>query len=51
MYLPQAYNFAGQMLVFPRDAVRPLTVPSAKVMTFVVSGGVADLSKDDSAGR
>ena len=51
VYLPQAYNFAGQMLVFPRDAVRPLTVPSAKVMTFVVSGGVADVNKDDSAGR
>lgn len=43
VYLPQSYNFAGQMLVFPRDRVTPLNAPSAKVMTFVVSGGVAEV--------
>ncbi len=46
VYLPQSYNFAGQTLVFPRDSVTPLDAPSAKVMTFVVSGGVADVGKD-----
>jgi uncharacterized membrane protein len=44
VYLPQSYNFAGQMLVFPRDRITPLSAPSAKVMAFVVSGGVAEVS-------
>jgi uncharacterized membrane protein len=45
VYLPQSYNFAGQMLVFPRDKVVKLSAPSAKVMAFVVSGGVAEVTR------
>jgi uncharacterized membrane protein len=45
VYLPQSYNFAGQMLVFPRDRVVRLDAPSAKVMAFVVSGGVAEVTR------
>ena len=43
VYLPQSYNFAGFMLVFPRDRVTLLTAPSSQVMAFVVSGGVAEV--------
>jgi len=43
VYLPQSYNFAGFMLVVPREQVMPLALPSAQVMAFVVSGGVAEL--------
>jgi uncharacterized membrane protein len=46
VYLPFSYSFAGQVLLFPRDRVVPLAVSSAKVMTFVVSGGVAEVSKE-----
>jgi uncharacterized membrane protein len=45
VYLPFSYSFAGQMLVFPRDRVTPVAAPSAKVMAFVVSGGVAEVSR------
>lgn len=45
VYLPQSYNFAGQMMIFPRDRITPLDAPSAKVMAFVVSGGVAEIEK------
>jgi uncharacterized membrane protein len=45
VYLPFSYSFAGQLLLFPRDRVVPLEASSAKVMTFVVSGGVAEVSK------
>jgi uncharacterized membrane protein len=45
VYLPFSYSFAGQLLVFPRDRVTHLPAPSAKVMTFVVSGGVAEVSR------
>lgn len=41
VYLPQAYNFAGQVIVVPATAVRPLEVDSTEVMTFIVSGGVS----------
>ena len=41
VYLPQSYNFAGNVLLFPKEAVKPLDIESSEVMTFIVSGGVA----------
>ena len=41
VYLPQSYNFAGNLLLFPRDQVRELDAPSSEVMGFLVSGGVS----------
>ncbi len=41
VYVPQSYNFAGQLLIFPRAHVQPLDTNSADMMTFIVSGGVA----------
>ena len=43
VYLPQSYNFAGQLLIFPARAVQPLDADSADVMAFIVSGGVTAL--------
>jgi uncharacterized membrane protein len=40
VYLPQSYNFAGSLLIFPTSAVTPLDAESADVMAFIVSGGV-----------
>ncbi len=40
VYLPQSYNFAGSLLIFPTSAVEPLDAESADVMAFIVSGGV-----------
>ncbi len=41
VYMPQSYNFAGQVLIFPKEAVTPLDINSSEAMTFIVSGGVA----------
>lgn len=41
VYFPQSYNFAGHLLVFPKDQVRPLEAESAEIMAFLVSGGVS----------
>jgi uncharacterized membrane protein len=41
VYLPQSYNFAGNVLIFPKEAVTPLDIESSEAMTFIVSGGVA----------
>lgn len=44
VYLPQSYNFAGQVLLFPADQVTPLDSASSDVMAFIVSGGVVEVS-------
>jgi len=41
VYLPQSYNFAGNVLVFPKEAVQPLDIESSEAMAFIVSGGVS----------
>jgi uncharacterized membrane protein len=41
VYFPQSYNFAGNLLVVPREYVDPLEVHTPELMTFVVSGGVS----------
>jgi uncharacterized membrane protein len=43
VYFPQSYNFAGNVLIVPRDQVTPLAVSSTDLMTFIVSGGVSGL--------
>lgn len=43
VYVPQAYNFAGQLLVVPRRLVTPIPAKGADTMAFIVSGGVAEL--------
>jgi len=40
VYFPQAYNFAGQLVVVPGSAVKPVTIDAAEAMAFIVSGGV-----------
>jgi uncharacterized membrane protein len=44
VYLPQSYNFAGQLLLFPAEQVTPVTAQSSDVMAFIVSGGVVDVA-------
>ncbi len=41
VYLPQSYNFAGNVLLFPKESVKPLDIESSRAMAFVVSGGVS----------
>ena len=40
VYLPQSYNFAGNLLVVPKEQITSLSVDSGDVMAFIVSGGV-----------
>jgi uncharacterized membrane protein len=41
VYVPQAYNFGGNLLVLPATQVRPVAADSADLMAFIISGGVA----------
>jgi uncharacterized membrane protein len=43
VYLPQSYNFAGNLLIVRRELVEPVDADPAQFMAFVVSGGVAEM--------
>lgn len=49
VYCPHSYNFSGQLVVVSTDRVEQLDKPSADVMAFIVSGGVAGLSGSPAA--
>ena len=44
VYLPQSYNFAGNMIILPQDRVQAVDADSAQFMAFIVSGGVAEMT-------
>jgi len=41
VYFPHSYNFSGEMFIVPKELVRPINIPPAEAMKFIVSGGVA----------
>jgi uncharacterized membrane protein len=41
VYFPQSYNFAGNLLIVPREQVELLDISTAELMTFIVSGGIS----------
>ncbi|MFA6955269.1 MAG: DUF502 domain-containing protein [Thermoanaerobaculia bacterium] len=41
VYFPQAYNFAGNLVIVPRESVRAVDGDPGRVMAFIVSGGVS----------
>jgi uncharacterized membrane protein len=40
VYLPQSYNFAGNLIIVSKELITPLPVESGTVMAFIVSGGI-----------
>jgi uncharacterized membrane protein len=47
VYVPQAYNFAGQLYVLPKDKVRMIDkITSGEAMKYAVTGGVVDLDAE-----
>ena len=42
VYLPQSYNFAGNLLIVPREQITPLEADSGDLMAFIVSGGISN---------
>lgn len=46
VYLPQSYNFAGNLIIVPASRVTPLKQPAGEVTTFIVSGGVSTRKPD-----
>lgn len=49
VYVPQAYNFAGQLYILPRERVRKIDkITSGEAMKYAVTGGVVDLDEERS---
>jgi uncharacterized membrane protein len=47
VYVPQAYNFAGQLYILPRSKVRKIDkISSGEAMKYAVTGGVVDLDDE-----
>src|SRR6185503_5678470 len=47
VYVPQSYNFAGQLYILPRNKVRKIEhITSGEAMKYAVTGGVVDLEED-----
>ncbi len=41
VYLPQSYNFAGNLIVVSKEQVTPIDASSGAVMALIVSGGIS----------
>lgn len=43
VYVPQAYNFAGQLYILPKDKIRKIeNIAAGDVMKYTVTGGVVE---------
>jgi uncharacterized membrane protein len=43
VYFPHSYAFSGELFIVPSNQVKPLDIPPAEAMKFVVSGGISKL--------
>jgi len=41
VYIPQAYNFAGNLIIVPSSDVKLLDAGAKEIMTFILSGGLS----------
>lgn len=41
VYVPQAYNFAGNLIIVHKDQVTPINKPGPEVMALIVSAGIS----------
>jgi uncharacterized membrane protein len=41
VYVPQAYNFGGTVMLVPQSRIEPLSIDGVTAMTFALSGGVS----------
>lgn len=47
VYVPQSYNFAGQLYILPRTRVKKIeAITSGEAMKYAVTGGVVDLEEE-----
>ncbi len=45
VYLPFSYSFAGELIILPRENIRPLHASGTDMMKFIISGGVTEIKE------
>ena len=45
VYLPFSYSFAGELIILPRENIRPLDASGTDMMKFIISGGVTEIKE------
>jgi uncharacterized membrane protein len=43
VYLPFSYGFNGQLVIVPKENVKPINVTGTEMMKFIISGGVTEI--------
>ncbi len=43
VYLPFSYGFNGQLVIVPRENVKPIDSSGSEMMKFIISGGVTEI--------
>jgi len=43
VYLPFSYGFNGELIILPKENVRPLNASGTDMMKFIISGGVTEI--------
>jgi uncharacterized membrane protein len=46
VYLPFSYSFAGELIILPRENIRPLNASGTDMMKFIISGGVTEIKEE-----
>lgn len=46
VYFPFSYAFTGELLIVPKDCIKPLKVNSGEIMKFIVSAGLTGPKSD-----
>jgi uncharacterized membrane protein len=46
VYFPHSFNFSGNLFIVPKSNLTPISGATSDIMKFIVSGGVADISKN-----
>jgi len=47
VYLPFSYSFAGELIILPRENIRPIHASGTHMMKFIISGGVTEIKDKD----
>jgi uncharacterized membrane protein len=43
VYLPFSYSFTGELVILPRENIKPIDASGTNMMKFVISGGVSGI--------
>ncbi|MEY4595485.1 MAG: hypothetical protein RIQ47_1895, partial [Bacteroidota bacterium] len=43
VYLPFSYGFNGELIILPKENVRPINASGTDMMKFIISGGVTEI--------